>query len=105
MRASDCTSPRNRPCRQVIDSSGRAFAAIRSTTPMMMPTPASMAAVCPEVSQAMIDCVLKSQPEHHDGDRAKDHQPTQPGLASLRGNLPISARAQLLMISQMSLRK
>ena len=32
---------------------------------------------------------------------------SQPSLASgsLRGNLPISARAQLLMISQMSLRK
>ena len=34
----------------------------------------------PEVPQPMIDCVLEHQPEHHDRNRADDHQPTQPGL-------------------------
>ena len=87
IRASDWAKPKMTPCPQVSDSSGRTLRAKWSTMPIMMPKPASIAAVIHRLRRRESIASWKSSAEHHDRDRADDHQPAHPGLGIVARDL------------------
>ena len=105
IKASDWARPKRTPCFQVRDSSGRLLRAKWSTTPMMMPKPASMAAVVHRLRRVESMASWKITPSTTIG--IDPMITSQPILASgsFRSIFPTSESDQCRMIFAMSCRK